>query len=140
MSSIYIEITRFHYMHQIKKLKALYLFTKEKIILLLTRDNWNLYVYCISKLSIRHFLRVLHVWPFQPTWHPPSHCPVVLSHRYGTPQLALQCLTVVTISTIRTCCLEENKWAEQTRLYHKTTSYIPTITKLLPHVENTDAN
>lgn len=39
----------------------------------------------------KNLLRVSQVTPFHPTWHPPSHCPVTLSHLYGTPQLTLHC-------------------------------------------------
>lgn len=34
-------------------------------------------------------IRESHLIPFHPTWHPLSHCPVTLSHLFGTPQLML---------------------------------------------------
>lgn len=45
-----------------------------------------------KKTKIKQIVRVSHVMPFQPVWHPPSHCPVILSHLALTPQLRLHCL------------------------------------------------
>lgn len=45
-----------------------------------------------KKTKNKQIVRLSHVMPFQPILHPPSHCPVILSHLALTPQLMLHCL------------------------------------------------